>query len=109
MIFRRLAYAIRKKFEWLVDLIVAIFLGKLFFHAVKDVEELKKAIQATDDFDFEKSFFVELLLSFAVEVFSCFIDDVYQFLKIQSNLQVLFLDLYPHFWQFYFLLYFSSV
>ena len=54
----------------------------MFFHAIKDVKELKQAIETANDLDFEESFFIEFFIRLAVEVFCCFIDDVNELLKI---------------------------
>ncbi len=91
-----LAYAVGEELEGLVDFVVAVFFGKMFFHAVEDVEELEQSVEAADELDFEEPLFVEFLIGFAVEVFSSFVDHVNELFQIQGDLQVLLLNFDPH-------------
>ena len=52
----------------------------MFFHAVKDVKELKEPVEAADDLDLEETLFIKFLIRFTVKVFSSLVNHIDQLL-----------------------------
>ncbi len=96
VVFGLLAYTEWEKFKGLVDFVVAVFLRKLFFHPVENVEKFKQPVQTADQLDFKETFFVQFFIRFAVKVLGGLVDHVNELFQIQSDLEVLFLNFNPH-------------